>query len=195
MSTALVLDDITTTLNSKIATALNGMLTATDIVVKSPQFAPVDKICTYIYHVNRNPHYINTPEERVSPGRYRAQILVIDVSVIVFSTFSDPRREMNYMENIADELFREPSIVQADGPFENVVKLIPKVMGLDELNKFWSMFSGKSQALAHFYQLSPVYVFPKTDILENEREVQPISQKSNVPNIILNTKVINDLEE
>jgi hypothetical protein len=195
LNTALVLDAISVALIAKVAEALTGLLDTTDIVVKSPQYAPADKICIYVYHLNRNSHFINEPLARVSAGQYRKQLLVIDASVVIFSTFSDTQHEMNYMENVADKLFRDPSVTQTNGSLRNIVKMIPKTMGLDELNKFWSMFSGKSQALAHFYQLSPIFVFPKADLLEGSPEVRPIAGNSAVPNIILNTEIITDLEE
>ncbi len=188
----MVLYEICDSIKTATGAALTNLINANDILVKSPQHAGKDKLGIYIYHFNRNPHYVNSPSERVSAGRYRAPLLVIEANIIIYSTFDDSEQEMNFLENVSDYFFRHPFIVQKSEAHENVVKIISKIMGLEELNKFWSMFPAKAQSLALFYQLAPVFVYPKADQLETLPEIQPVSSLSDAPKIDLETRIINE---
>lgn len=191
MSTALVLSSIGTQLVARIQAALGSSTDKSNIILSSPEKIAANKIGIYFYHFNRNPHFVNAPDLRVAKGKYREPILTIDANLVIHTSFSDVNAELNHLENIADNFFRTPFLEQNLNTIENKIKIHSKELGLEEINKFWSMFNGKSQRLSLFYQLSPILIYPKTDTLVEKIEVVPRATDPSQPNININVKNLN----
>lgn len=183
MSTALVLSTLSSQIITRIQTKLGASFDKANILFSSPEKLAANKIGLYFYHFNRNPHYINEPETRVEAGKYRKPILTIDANVVIFTSLSDFTAELNHIENIADDFFRTPFIEQNSRTLKNTVKIHAKEMGIEEVNKFWSMYSGKSQRLALFYQLAPILVYPKTDALTERAEIAALPEDASQPKV------------
>lgn len=190
MSTALVLSGIGAQIISRVQGVLGASFDKANVVLSSPEKLAANKIGIYFYHFNRNPHFVNEPDMRVEKGKYRRPILAIDANLVIFTSLTDFSAELNHLENIADDFFRTPFFEQNAKSIKNTVKIHSKELGLEEINKFWSMYSGKSQRIALFYQLSPILVYPKTDSLDTRFEVQPVSKDSDMPKINLNIETL-----
>jgi hypothetical protein len=166
MSDYTVFDDITNTLMSLLRGNIGALMPPDRISGDSPAEIADDtqpSLSLYLYQIGENRHLKNIGMSETDSGDLRYPPLPVQLFYLMTSYAKSRDTEQQIMGRAMQILNDNATICGSmlrgglAGSCEEVVVTV-NPLSLDEMNKLWSLFCGKSYRLSVSYQVSPVLI-------------------------------------
>jgi hypothetical protein len=142
-----------------------------DIVMKSPAEAGASAMVSmFLFQVHENPHLKNREPQEVGVDGLRPAPLSLDLYYLITPLSTEPVTAIGHLESIMRVFYDNsilappllpPTMVDAGN---DLIRLTPHVLSMEDTNRLWSMFPNKPYYLSVTYLLSPVQVPSARDI-------------------------------
>jgi len=162
-----VIRDINDTLKALLQSHIPELAGEEAIVFDSPgdMEQPVTpKLSVFLYLITENPYLRNEEPLAVGLDKMRRPPLYLDLQYLFTPYAQNKETEMIVMESLIRTLY-DYAILSGgqlqgnlSGSGHDPLKITPKTLGLDELNKLWSVFPNKAFKLSVAYQVTPVII-------------------------------------
>lgn len=166
MSDYTVIGDITNTILALFKHDTGGLLPQGSIIPASPADISDDTqplLSFFLYQVNENPHLKNEGMLETNTGALRYPPLALNLYYLLTAYASSRETEQQIlgraMQILHDNAIIRGSLLQGTlaSTFEEIVVNINSVT-LDDMNKLWSLFSGKPYRLSVTYRVSTALI-------------------------------------
>jgi hypothetical protein len=166
MSDYTIVGDITNTILALLKHDTGGLLPPGNIIAASPADVSDDTQPTlsfFLYQINENPHLKNEAMLETNTGALRYPPLALNLYYLLTAYASSRETEHQIlgraMQILHDNAIIRGSLLQGTlaSTFEEIVVTINSVT-LDDMNKLWSLFSGKPYRLSLTYRVSTALI-------------------------------------
>jgi hypothetical protein len=169
-----VLRDINDTIKALLKSHIPELSGEEAIVFESPgdMEQPVTpKLSVFLYLITENPYLRNAEPLPVNLDKMRHAPLYLELQYLFTPYAQNKETEMIIMESLIRTLYDyailSGSQLQGNlaGSGHDPLKITPKTLSLDELNKLWSVFPNKAYKLSVSYLVTPVII--QSDIVKD----------------------------
>ena len=167
MADVVVLRDIRNTLKKLITDNIEDLSDEGSIIFESPgdiEESTTTRLTAFLYQITDNVSLRNSPGSFPSYTQRQAPPLIVDLHFLFVPYAQDREKEIIVMERLMQTLY-DNAVLRGDvlqGSLaisgNDEIRITPKTLSLDDLNKLWSTFPNKAFRLSKSYMISPVYI-------------------------------------
>jgi hypothetical protein len=166
MSDYTVIADVSETLLRLLRDRLAGLVATDHVTLASPAEIELDTspwLGLFLYQVAENPHLKTQEPVRVDALTLQHPPVTLDLSYLVVPFAQTRENEHQILGRVvqvlgSDAVLQGPRLLGSLARTEEVLRVTLHPLSLEELQRLWTVFTGKPYKLSLSYQVSPVRV-------------------------------------
>ena len=156
--------DINNEIKNLLRSNIPDLTDENSVVFDSPgdlENSTTPKVSLFLYLITENSFLRNTDQIPVGTNKMRFPPVSVDLHYLITPYAKDKDTELLILENVIQIINDYPvlnSSTSANTPSDPAIRITPRDLSIDDLNKLWSIFPNKTYRISFAYVVTPVII-------------------------------------